>query len=1152
MSFIAKQKILRDKVKAYEALGFSAPYPSLRLEGVNKNNVNEEIKKMEFRLEFDPLYRQYNQYRDLIISKTGQYFAAKSYKTISHLKNALWKLFEKANELQGVQTLQNQQKELLQKLKEYGIKESNKSYAIKRIGDLKRRVEKLNSKLLELQKQSFIIQAKILIVDRPQNSNVLKMRGSTSDVEVINQNNITRQAQDMINSKKNETLQTFEIELNKAPSKANVDEAIREHIDSKIHESTLIQYEVFNVKVMVNQKIQNFPNKQFIPMKHESPLQLYMGKEGYSKETNFKNCVPDYIISFLQPYKSKLGIAKKLNIDYLFNLVKDEVLLSENGSFLSQRTIEDGFCTQDIQIICSDLGVSFVCVDYYDDLIQKYSHQSTNTKVCLVFKCFNGHLYPITDEKKRKSITHTYALNSKLKPKEEEEEKERKFQEMEFIYNPSDDEMLNMISQNLPTNIVYSVNSKLEEVFFLIRSKLNKWPQVKFRERFPIQIDSDQVHIYFNEFFSQVYEMCKCHNIAFENQPISFFVNKTIERLYLPKSTYNQVIKEVFQHECSIHPVIEQYEAQIDASQVVAYDFNKQYSYLFETLENIPFVNTMCDISPYDGKLKSNFLYFVDDATESSLNFSLIKKGFWYYGEIIQKALKYQRITISYQIPVQWQAFHSTTVQNTYKLYSASTAKSLINRMIGSFFRWSKTYDITSYMPSYIDSAIAIEKYKNDASCVKVFENLYKITSTKSKEVYENFAPIYILIVQRHQARILDLIESTKTSHQPIVKPLKIKVDCVVFPKQVKFITSDERGSIKKLTDEELQILLKKKSRIFKQKEKTINTRKYRSREWQSISENDLFRAVVQENKSLMINGVAGTGKSTTIKKLYNELTSINKRVQIIAPSNIALTVYDKVDKSHLSTAHMFYKIFSTRKQTKDVDTLIIDEVSMLDPEVHSFLVETKQRKTQIIMVGDFEQLPPVGWEHINFSQLDIFKQLCDYNRCVLKTIKRSSDMTNYINKILSNHEIDLTEFSIEDKKDIYSKYKLHIVFTNKLKEKINAKYTNGAILKGMPIITKKAFYKLNICKNERGKVVANNGATIKIEVSSQTHTLEVNEYLQYFEPAYAITCHKSQGQTFNEPYVIHEWNEVPNDCKKAWRYVAISRTTKKDFVKIL
>ena len=432
MSFREKINVLRKKVKMYEQLGFTGPYQTMRLEGVNKVNIDEEINKIDFRLQFDPLQRQYKQQRENIISRTGEFFPIKTYKTISNLKNALWKLYEKTNSLQGVKPLHEQQKQIIQQLKEYGVKETNKSYEIKRISDLKRRVEKLSSKLTELKNQKFTIQAKILIVEHLDLQNILRMHGSSKSTESIDDSKETvRQAQDMINSKKDENLQTFEIELKNAPSKSNIDEAIQEYLDSKIHESTLIQYEVFDVKVMSNISIRKLPGKQYIPMRESTPLDLYMGQEGYSKESQFKYCVPDYIISYLQPYKAKLGIVKKLNIEYLFNLVKNDVLMNDNGSLSSeQRTIDDGFCSQDIQIISEDLGVSFICIDYFDDLIQKYSHQSKNTKVCLVFKCFNGHLYPIVDEGKRNSIIHTFASGKKLKPNEDEKE-EQVFKEIQ-------------------------------------------------------------------------------------------------------------------------------------------------------------------------------------------------------------------------------------------------------------------------------------------------------------------------------------------------------------------------------------------------------------------------------------------------------------------------------------------------------------------------------------------------------------------------------------------------------------------------------------------------------------------------------------------------------------------------------------------------
>ena len=42
------------------------------------------------------------------------------------------------------------------------------------------------------------------------------------------------------------------------------------------------------------------------------------------------------------------------------------------------------------------------------------------------------------------------------------------------------------------------------------------------------------------------------------------------------------------------------------------------------------------------------------------------------------------------------------------------------------------------------------------------------------------------------------------------------------------------------------------------------------------------------------------------------------------------------------------------------------------------------------------------------------------------------------------------------------------------------------------------------------------------------------------FSPAYGITCHKSQGSTFNYDYTIHEFSSFDDRMK----YVALSRAT--------
>ena len=50
------------------------------------------------------------------------------------------------------------------------------------------------------------------------------------------------------------------------------------------------------------------------------------------------------------------------------------------------------------------------------------------------------------------------------------------------------------------------------------------------------------------------------------------------------------------------------------------------------------------------------------------------------------------------------------------------------------------------------------------------------------------------------------------------------------------------------------------------------------------------------------------------------------------------------------------------------------------------------------------------------------------------------------------------------------------------------------------------------------------------------------------WRPAYCITTHKSQGMSIDEPYVIHEFDQLPSEG----RYVALTRTTNPDLVTVI
>ena len=140
------------------------------------------------------------------------------------------------------------------------------------------------------------------------------------------------------------------------------------------------------------------------------------------------------------------------------------------------------------------------------------------------------------------------------------------------------------------------------------------------------------------------------------------------------------------------------------------------------------------------------------------------------------------------------------------------------------------------------------------------------------------------------------------------------------------------------------------------------------------------------EGKSLFITGPGGVGKSYLIQTIVKELTQKGKRVAVTAMTGCAALLL-KTPITAAKTLHSWAGIglgkesattiasgmrrynFKAMKRWLLTNTLIIDEVSMLTPELLEKLNEVAQlmRKSkavfgglQVILVGDFFQLPPV------------------------------------------------------------------------------------------------------------------------------------------------------------------------------------------------
>ena len=139
----------------------------------------------------------------------------------------------------------------------------------------------------------------------------------------------------------------------------------------------------------------------------------------------------------------------------------------------------------------------------------------------------------------------------------------------------------------------------------------------------------------------------------------------------------------------------------------------------------------------------------------------------------------------------------------------------------------------------------------------------------------------------------------------------------------------------------------------------------------------------ILQGKSIFLTGPGGTGKSFLIKEIFNALPQTGREPSLTAMTGCAaLLLHPKAKTLHswsgvgLGTDAVPLLVGKIKKSRRAVlrwlktDTLVIDEVSMMTPDLFEKLEEiarTIRRDQrpfgglQIIMVGDFYQLPPIS-----------------------------------------------------------------------------------------------------------------------------------------------------------------------------------------------
>lgn len=120
-----------------------------------------------------------------------------------------------------------------------------------------------------------------------------------------------------------------------------------------------------------------------------------------------------------------------------------------------------------------------------------------------------------------------------------------------------------------------------------------------------------------------------------------------------------------------------------------------------------------------------------------------------------------------------------------------------------------------------------------------------------------------------------------------------------------------------------------------------------------------------------VITGGPGTGKTTIIKCLIHLLKLQNKKFCLLAPTGRASKRLSESTNEDASTIHRALELNFKENSTSlfnrnelnpiNADTIIIDEVSMVDVNIFYYLLKAIKKGSQVILVGDKDQLPSVG-----------------------------------------------------------------------------------------------------------------------------------------------------------------------------------------------
>ncbi len=194
------------------------------------------------------------------------------------------------------------------------------------------------------------------------------------------------------------------------------------------------------------------------------------------------------------------------------------------------------------------------------------------------------------------------------------------------------------------------------------------------------------------------------------------------------------------------------------------------------------------------------------------------------------------------------------------------------------------------------------------------------------------------------------------------------KSDKVYYDKQTKDL------SLMKTYISECNIAQTIRQKVSNSTKWNIDIEKYRSNENITLTDEQMgILELVCNYDFAMLMGNSGSGKSSSVKALIDLLEDNQKTYTLLAPSGIASKRLRETTGRAASTIHR--RLMSDA--TIDSDVLVIDEVSMVDVQLFSLLLNQIEDYTKVILVFDSAQLASIQCGNLVQDLMDSHKVPC-------------------------------------------------------------------------------------------------------------------------------------------------------------------------------